>query len=92
LLKVIYSQVPFDAQQVARLKAEAAAKLKITEAEARYFVFTGEAANTTYNPLDEHIKVLFKNGNVVDISQVDNALIHQQLSAPVKKYYLCYLR
>jgi hypothetical protein len=55
-------------------------------------VFTGEAANTTYNPLDEHIKVLFKNGNVVDISQVDNALIHQQLSAPVKKYYLCYLR
>jgi HD superfamily phosphohydrolase len=92
LLKVVFSQVPFEAQRVARLREEAAAKLKITEAEARYFVFTGEAANTTYNPLDEHIKVLFKNGNVVDISQVDNALIHQQLSAPVKKYYLCYLR
>ena len=42
--------------------AEAAQKLKITEAEARYFVFTGDAANTTYNPLDEHIKVLFKDG------------------------------
>jgi uncharacterized protein len=29
---------------------------------------------------------------VSDISKVDNALIHQQVSAPVKKYYLCYLR
>jgi uncharacterized protein len=66
--------------------------LNITEAEARYFVFTGEAANTTYNPLDEHINVLFKDGTVRDISQVDNALIHQQLSAPVKKHYLCFLR
>jgi HD superfamily phosphohydrolase len=92
LLKVAFSQAPFDGPQVNRLRGEAAAKLKITEAEARYFVFTGEAANTTYNTLDEHINVLFKNGKVVDISQVDNALIHQQLSAPVKKYYLCYLR
>ena len=74
------------------LQEEAAEKLKITFDEARYFVFTGNAANTTYNPLDEHINVLFKDGTVRDISQVDNALIHQQLSAPVKKYYLCHLR
>lgn len=92
LLKVRFQQKPFDPLLIATLKGDVAQKLKISEVEAEYFVFTGEASNTTYNPDDEHIKVLFKDGTVTDIAQVDNALIHQQLSTPVKKYYLCYLR
>lgn len=92
LLKVRFQPEPFDPLLIATLKSDVAQKLKITEAEAAYFVFTGEASNTTYNPDDEHIKVLFKDGTVTDIAQVDNALIHQRLSTPVKKYYLCYLR
>jgi hypothetical protein len=74
------------------LRHDAAKRLKISADEAGHLVFTGEAVNTTYNPYDEHIKVLFKDGTVSDISKVDNALIHQQVSAPVKKYYLCHLR
>jgi HD superfamily phosphohydrolase len=92
LLKVRFQTRPFDPLIVANLKSEVIRQLKISEEEADYFVFTGEAQNTTYNPYDEHINVLFKDGTARDISQVDNALIHQQLSAPVKKYYLCYLR
>ncbi|HVF96198.1 MAG TPA: hypothetical protein VM871_02690, partial [Flavisolibacter sp.] len=64
----------------------------ITDVEAGYFVFTGEAVNTTYNSADEHINILYKDGTVANISQVDNALIHQRLSTPVRKYYLCYLK
>ena len=67
-------------------------ELQISEEETEYFVFTGEAINTTYDPSDERINILFKDGTVKDISQIDNALIHQQLSGPVKKYYICYLR
>ncbi|MDB5197071.1 MAG: phosphohydrolase [Flaviaesturariibacter sp.] len=92
LLKVKFQAEPFDPLLVATYRSDVAQKLGISEEEAAYFVFTGEAANTTYNPNDEHIKVLFKEGGVSDISKVDNALIHQQLSTPVKKYYLCYLR
>jgi hypothetical protein len=92
LLKVKFQGEPFDELMVTTYRAEIAGKLRVSEAEAAYFVFTGEATNTTYNPFDEHIKVLFKEGMVTDISQVDNALIHQRLSSPVKKYYLCYLR
>lgn len=92
LLKVRFGPEPFDPLVVATLKEEVQQKLKITEQEAGYFIFTGEAVNTTYNIYDEHIRVLFKDKTVLDISQVDNALIHQRLSAPVKKYYLCYLR
>ena len=89
LLKVKFDGAPFDAAQIEQLKKETAQKLKITTEETRYFVFTGEAVNTTYNLFDEHIKVLFKDGKVLDIADVDNALIHRQLSTPVKKYYLC---
>ena len=92
LLKVRFQAEPFEAAMVAAYKADVAKRLGISEEEAGYFVFTGEAVNTTYNPLDEHIKILFKEGQVSDISKVDNALIHQQVSAPVKKYYFCYLR
>ncbi len=92
LLKVRFQSEPFDEAYVEAMKNTASEKLSISKEEASYFVFTGEAVNTTYNPLDEHIKILFKEGQVSDISKVDNALIHQQVSAPVKKYYLCYLR
>jgi HD superfamily phosphohydrolase len=92
LLKIKFQAEPFSPLMVATIKSDVAQRLRISEEEAAYFVFTGEAVNTTYNIFDEHIKVLFKDLVVMDISQVDNALIHQQLSSPVKKYYLCYLR
>jgi HD superfamily phosphohydrolase len=92
LLKIKFQSESFDPLVVDALRNDTAQKLKISTEEASNFVFTGEAVNTTYNPLDEHIKILYKDGTVSDISKVDNALIHQQVSAPVKKYYLCYLR
>ncbi|MBD0276606.1 MAG: HD domain-containing protein [Flavisolibacter sp.] len=92
LLKIKFQAKPYNNEEVRALQTDTAQRLKISEEEAAYFVFTGEAVNTTYNPLDEHIKILYKEGAVSDISRVYNALIHQQLSSPVKKYYLCYLR
>ena len=71
---------------------EAKEKLSISEEEAAYFVFTGIASNTAYDPTDERINILFKDGTVKDISQVDNALIHQHLSSTIKKHYICYKR
>ncbi|MGZ3923302.1 MAG: HD domain-containing protein [Flavisolibacter sp.] len=92
LLKVKLQGEPFDPLLVTALRNDVSEKLKISPSEAGHLVFTGEAVNTTYNPYDEHIKILYKDGTVSDISKVDNALIHQQVSSPVKKYYLCYLR
>jgi hypothetical protein len=69
-----------------------ARNLGIGEREACYFVFDGTATNRTYDDRDEKIRVLFKNGEVRDISQVDNALIHQTLASPVKKFYFCFPR
>lgn len=89
LLKVKFQSEPFNEDLVKEERKKFAAEKGISEKEAGYFIFTGVAENTTYNPLDERIKVLYRDGTVSDISKVDNALIHQQVTAPVKKYYLC---
>jgi uncharacterized protein len=92
LLKVKLQAEPFDKELVNNKKKEAGGKLGIDDSEAEYFVFTGEASNTTYNLKDERINILFKDGAIKDISQVDNALIQHNLKDTVKKYYICYLR
>jgi hypothetical protein len=91
LLKARLQAEPFDPVRVEKHLQEAARILHISASEAAYFVFTGEHTNTTYNPDDERINILFKDRTVRDISQVDNALIHRSLSMAVKKFYICYL-
>ena len=92
LLKVKLQAGPFEEEYVKEKTKEACEKLGISKKESEYFVFTGEASNTTYNPGDERINILFKDGTIKDISEVDNALIQHNLSGTVKKYYICYMR
>ena len=92
LLKVKYFAAPVDEQLLHEKTAEAITKMEISADDAGWLVFTGEAASSTYNFEDEHIRILFKDGTVKDISEVDNALINQNMRGKVKKYYICYLR
>jgi uncharacterized protein len=92
LLKVRYYPRPVDAQLLAEQKTLAVEKLGISNEDANWVVFTGEAVSSTYNFEEEKIQVLFKDGTVKDISEVDDALINQNLSGKIKKYYICYLR
>jgi HD superfamily phosphohydrolase len=92
LLKVKLQAEPFDELFVREKIRAASEQTGINEKDSAYFVFTGEASNTTYNPGDERINILFKDGTIKDISQVDNALIQHNLNGAVKKYYICYLR
>lgn len=90
LLKVRYLSNEPGKKEIEEKKRLVMNYLKISEEEAGYFVFTGQTENNTYNTEDEHIQILFKNGNVLDISEVDNALINQTLFGTVKKFYICY--
>ena len=63
---------------------------KISKEEAGYLVFRGETGNKTYSNQDEHINILFKDGKIKDISEVDNALINQTLFGTAKKFYICF--
>ena len=91
LLKVKYTAEPIDPNLVLQKKLDVAAKYNINSQDADWLVFTGEAVSSTYNFEDEHIHILFKDGSVKDISEVDNALINQNLRGKIKKYYICYM-
>lgn len=92
LYKVRLQAEPIDEKVLKEKTREAIDTLNISPDEADYFVFTGTTSNTTYNPADERINILFKDGSIKDISMVDNALIQHNLSSTVKKYYICFLR
>ncbi len=92
LLKVQYFGSTVQENLVNEKLAETSIKLNLNAEEAGWLVFTGEVSSSTYNLEEEHIHILFKDGTVKDISEVDNALINQNLMGKVKKYYICYLR
>lgn len=91
LLKVKLQADPVDQSWIEKQRNAICRKLSISAKDAHYLVFAGEAINTTYDPSEERINILFKDGSLRDISEVDNALIHQTISRPLKKYYICYL-
>jgi HD superfamily phosphohydrolase len=92
LLKVKYSSRPIPENLMEEKLNLATEYLNISRNEASYFVFTGESEIKTYNHKIEHINILFKDGTVKDISEVDNALINQSLSGTVKKFYICFIK
>jgi hypothetical protein len=91
LFKVRLQAEPISPAMLQEKKILSAEKAGINIDESDYLAFTGEAVNRLYDPYDEHINILFKDGSVRNISQVDNALIHENLSRPVKKFYICYV-
>jgi hypothetical protein len=50
-------------------------------------VFGGEESNHAYNTYKDEIKILFKNGTVLPISQVTDFGLQTR---EVRKFYLCY--
>ena len=82
---------PFSPDYLQQKQQELLQQYAINEADLPFVCFTGEATNTLYQLKDERIQVLFKDGTVTDISRIENALIQENLSAPVKKFYICTL-
>lgn len=92
LYKTNLQAAPIDENFLKEKQQQAIEKLMINKDETDYFVFTGITSNTTYNLEDERINILFKDGSVRGISEVDNAVIQHNLSSTVKKHYICYWR
>lgn len=91
LYKIQLQSDSFDNALIEQMQQNAIAKWNINANLVNYFVQTGSANNTMYKTTDEKINILLKDGTVKDISMVDNPLIHQTISAPIKKFYICSL-
>jgi HD superfamily phosphohydrolase len=88
LLKLTIQNDPISDEEVAEKRKETAREWGLSMEDTQFLVFTGVAENSLYNPHEEKINILYKDGTVRDISQVDSPLIHQHISQPVKKFYI----
>lgn len=91
MYKTTIQSEPFLPATIAAKQKESLNAFNVDASEVDFVCFTGEASNTLYQTKDERINILFKDGSIKDISLIDNALIHQNLSAAVKKNYICQL-
>jgi HD superfamily phosphohydrolase len=66
-------------------------RFNVDDEAAAFLCFKGETSNTLYKNDSENIHILLKKGEISTISEVQNALIVESLSTPVKKFYICSL-
>ena len=67
------------------------ARFNVDDKAVAFLCFKGETSNTLYKNDSENIHILLKKGGISTISEVQNALIVESLSTPVKKFYICSL-
>jgi metal dependent phosphohydrolase len=89
LLKVKLRPTDFEVLKIKRLQNMAVINGYAPET-VDYFVFTGMMENRAYNPEKQIVKLLTKNGRVVDISKTAEGLNLEALAQKTVKYYVCY--
>ncbi|MFN9108626.1 MAG: HD domain-containing protein, partial [Bacteroidota bacterium] len=89
ILKTKLREVPYEKKFIESMQQKAADALSISFEDAGWFVFDGVATNRMYNPVSEQIKILFKDGGLRNISEVEYVLIQQVTNAPANKFYIC---
>lgn len=72
------------------LKKKVMVKYGLSEPEADYFCFADQTSNYTYQPGSDRINILFKNGEVKDITEVSDQLNITLMDKPTTKYFVCY--
>lgn len=90
LLKVKYFSQPISNELLLEKTKATKELLQLSDEEVAWLVYQGETISSTYDFENEHIKILFKDGSIKDITEVDNPLINQTLRGKIKKHYICY--
>jgi len=80
----------FDEGRIGQIRSEVMKMYDIGNEDAGYFVFSDVARNSAYDPVNDRINILFRDGTVQDITEASDQLNVQVLSKTVTKFFLCY--
>ncbi len=92
IFKVELSSEPFSPEYLEEIRTRLSQSMGVTREEARYFMSTPSISKNMYNPADDSIDLLYKDGQVKNVAQASDMLNVSLLSRKVVKYYLCYRR
>ena len=90
LYKIKIQKEAFDVSELNAMNEQAAVLFEISKKEAEYFTFIGDISNSAYNPIDEQIKILYKNGQLKELSEESDQMDLAVLSRPVQKHFWCF--
>lgn len=90
LFKIEIQNIAFNKARVNEVKQAVADKYNLSKNEVKYFVITDEISNSAYNAHSENIKILYKDGTVVDVARASDQYNIESLAKPVKKHFLIY--
>jgi HD superfamily phosphohydrolase len=90
LLRIELRNKPFDAERINLIRKQVIEEHPDYVNDIDYFVFSDSVSNNAYSSQDDSIKILYNNGDLVDIASASDILNTQALSTEVKKYFLCY--
>ena len=92
VFKVEISPVPISEERKKELTLQTSQQLNIPLSEANYFVSTPSIEKNMYEPADDSIDIIYKDGTIKNIAEASDMLNISLLSKKVKKYYICYHR
>ncbi|MCX6259085.1 MAG: HD domain-containing protein [Bacteroidia bacterium] len=88
LFKIRISNRPFSSEEINSFRKKAENSMGLTTEQAQYFAGSDSISNFAYDPGDYHINILYKSGEVTDISKASDMLNTETLSKTVTKYFL----
>ncbi|GAK91559.1 dNTP triphosphohydrolase [Nonlabens ulvanivorans] len=89
LLKIKFTKQPVTASKLDKKIKTLKTVYDLSDHEARYFVFSGAVHNLAYAKA-KPIKILFKNGKLVELIKAGEEASFKALTKQVTKYYYCY--
>ena len=90
LHKIEIQNRPVSDGLISRIREKTKKRYNLKSKEADYFVFTDRIANNAYDPENDKINILYKDGELVDIADASDQLNISVLSKTVEKYFVCY--
>jgi uncharacterized protein len=90
LFRIEIQNTPFETKKIKDTGNRIKTKYNLKPSELGYFLYSGHVTNNAYNPNNDRINILYRDGTVKDIAKAADLLNISVLSKDVKKYYLCY--
>jgi len=92
LFHVEVREEPPTEEELEDLRTRLAETFGISKKDTDYLLTVAEIGKDMYNPADDSIGILYKDGTVKDIADASEILNVHLLSKKIRKYYLCYQR
>ena len=93
IFKVEVTEEPVEVTHIETLAKEISVQLEISTDDVKHYMMNlSTISKDMYNVDDDSIAILYKNGEIRDISEASELLNVQLLSKKIRKYYLCYQR